>query len=528
MWSVYPDEREGEVRLSHVSLAIRGLPDEQLSMRQGGLYWVSVDRGRDVETLALQGLMALPEQHRASLIWSGLYPEQLIGSLQERSGCAQWGLFEIPEGVIRQALRSLPGELTRARTAPGSLLLMMLPASSWHTFDAEDLRQWCGGLRRWLSERRCTLLVLSHGQAPQLHAELVRLNEDLSGVAQLYRRDGAIHYQSHFWRNERGVCGAQLFDLDLLVSGFGVARDEQARSEPTRTDDQRLYLAQRSVLENTSALSRQWKVFERRIDLLQQASQARAASVLVAVESDQQVEVLARDLYALRERCGRTLKIVVREMEPCLRYRDERLLMSCGANLIVPFGIPLSRFFSLVDSVQGQVWNRRHSGGDLEALLKRLRAPTMRGLLSPREFLSALEQIYGGACGEVEHQLLRLQPPPSLTIEQCLYQVSLRRFGDIATVVEGVFYVFLFACRSDGLESALGNICRLPWRSLFSDCQPLVELAELPRTAFLGAANLPSEFHLAPDRAEASTRARTDLNAYTPRRTSLAITNYCE
>ncbi|WP_448645461.1 cellulose biosynthesis protein BcsE [Pseudomonas mediterranea] len=509
-------------------MAIRGLPDEQLSMRQGGLYWVSVDRGRDVETLALQGLMALPQKHRASLIWSGLYPEQLIGSLQERSDCAQWGLFEIPEAVMRLALQSLPGELKRARTAPGSLLLLMLPATSWQTFDAERLRQWCRGLRRWLDERRCTLLVLCHGQAPQLHAELIRLNEHLSGVAQLYRRDGAIHYQSHFWRNESGVCGAQLYELELLASGFGLTRAEQAGPAPTRTDDQRLYLAQRSVLESTSALSRQWKVFERRIDLLQQASLARAASVLVAVESDQQVEVLARDLYALRERCGSALKIIVREMEPCLRYRDERLLMSCGANIVVPFGIPLSRFFSLVDSVQGQLWKRRRSGADLESLLKRLRAPTMRGLLSPREFLTALEQIYGGASGEIEHQLLRLQPPPSLTIEQCLYQVSLRRFGDIATVMEGVFYVFLFACRSDGLESALGNICRLPWRSLFSDCRPLDELAELPRTAFLDATHLPGEFHLAPDRAEATTRAPADLNAYTPRRTTLAIMDHCE
>lgn len=514
--------------MSHVSLAIRDIPDEQLLMCQGGLYWVSVDRIRDAETLALQGMMALPERHRASLVWSGHCSEALIGALDARFESGQLRAFEVPEVVIRLALKSLPSELRRAGTPAGSLLLLMLPTTAWQAFDATQLQQWCSALKRWLREQRCTLLLLCHGQAPQLHAELIRLNEHLSGLAQLYRRDGGIHYQSHFWHNEQGVCGTREFELDQQASGFGLARAEQVSPAATRTDDQRIYLAQRTVLEGAAAPSQQWRVFQRRIDLLQQATLARAASVLVAIESDQQVEALARELYALRQRCGTALKIIVREMEPCLRYRDERLLMSCGANIIVPFGNALPRFFSLVDSVQGQVWRRRHLSGDLESLLKRLRPPATRGLLAPQEFLSALDQIYGGASGEVEHQLLRLQPRPALAIEQCLHQVSLRRFGDVATVVDGVFYLFLFACRNDGLESALGNICRLPWRNLFSDCQPLAELDDLPRAAFGDAAGLSSALSLAPDWTDTATRAQAEMGAYMPQRTTLAIKDYCE
>lgn len=514
--------------MSHVSLAIRDLPGEHLLMRQGGLYWVSVDRTRDVEALALQGLMALPERHRASLVWCGHYPEKLLGALSERSESGELRLFAVPEAVIRLALKSLPSELRRAGTSPGSQLLLMLPATGWQTFGAAQLQQWCDELRRWLREQRCTLLVLCYGQAPQLHAELIRLNEHLSGLAQLYRRDGGIHYQSYFWHNEQGVCGDREFELDLRASGFGLVQAEQARPEPSRTDDQRVYLAQRSVLESAAALSEQWRVFERRIDLLQQAALARAASVMIAIESDQQVEALSRDLHELRERCGTALKIIVREMEPCLRYRDERLLMSCGANIVVPFGIALSRFFSLVDSVQGQIWRHRRSSDDLESLLDRLRAPTVRGLLAPREFLSALDQIIGGASGEVEHQLLRLQPRTTLAIEQCLYQISLRRFGDIATVVDGVFYLFLFACRSDGLEPALSNICRLSWRDLFSDCQSIAELEDLPRAAFLEAKNLPGALRLAPNRTDSVTEIRSQMSVYSPRQTTLAIMDHCE
>lgn len=56
--------------MSHVRLAVRDIPDEQLSIRPGGLYWVTVDRTGDAEILAVQALMALPAQHRATLVWS--------------------------------------------------------------------------------------------------------------------------------------------------------------------------------------------------------------------------------------------------------------------------------------------------------------------------------------------------------------------------------------------------------------------------------------------------------------------------
>ncbi|MGX9566233.1 BcsE family c-di-GMP-binding protein [Pseudomonas sp. CFBP 5748] len=514
--------------MSHVRLAIRGVPDEPLSMRRGGLYWVTADRIGDAEILAVQTLMALPAQHRTTLVWSGGVPEQLACALDDRPAPGPLRLFEIAQHHIRQALKSLPSELKRAATVSGSLVLLMLPATAWQAFGEERLQQWCDGMRAWLREQGCTLLVLCHGQASQLHGQLIRLNEHLSGLAHLYRRDGAILYQLHFWHNELGVFGAQEFELDLQVSGFGLAQVEQARLEPTRTDDQRVYLAQRCVLESAPAFCEQWRVFERRIDLLQEATLACAASVLIAIESDQQVEALARDLYELRERCGKALKIIVREMEPCLRYRDERLLMACGANIVVPFGVSLSRFFSLIDSVQGQVWRRRRSSGGLESLLGRLRAPPVRGLVAPRDFIATLDQSCGGASGEVEHQLLRLLPRTALTLEQCMYQISLRRFGDIATVVDGAFYLFLFACRTDGLESALSNICRLPWRDLFSDCQSIAEPEALPRTAFLDAKNLPEALRLAPDRTDTLQATRSEMSAYTPCQTTLAIMDHPE
>jgi cellulose biosynthesis protein BcsE len=485
-----------------------------------------IDQTSDAEVLALQFLMALPAQHRATLVWCGHYPEQLVCALDDQSGPAELRWFEVPEPVIRLALKSLPSELRRAETAPGSQVLLMLPATSWQSFDRVQLQHWCEAMRQWLREQNCTLLVLCHGQAPRLHAELIRLNEHLSGLGQLYRRDGGIRYQLHYWHSELGVCSGQEFELDLQSMGLGLTQVERARPQPTHTDDQRIYLTQRSVLEGSPPLSDQWRLFENREDLLQQASHARAASIIVAIDSNQQVEELARHIHALRERCGIALKIIVREMEPCLRYRDERLLVSCGANITVPYGTTLAHFFSIIDSAQGQIW-RRSRTTDFQSLFERLRPPAERGLLAPREFIGTVERVYSGASGEISHQLLKLIPRGGLEIEQYLNQIGLRRFGDVACVVNGAFYLFLFACRADGLEPALGNICRLAWRDLFSDFQILTGVEALPREDFLTAASLPPTFLLAGERTAGSSTEAAGRGAYSPQRTTLPITEPC-
>ncbi|GAB7527838.1 cellulose biosynthesis protein BcsE [Pseudomonas sp. 3A(2025)] len=470
-----------------VTLAIRHLQDEHILLRQGGLYWIALDHVADAQTLACQFLGALPATQAATLVCVGSEPEVISDRLAADQGPATLRLFAIAAEVAAPAVfHSLIVDLQRIRLARGSQLVLMLPADWLDTFDALELQRWCARMRPWLLSFDATLLVLSSGQSPQLHECLLGFNEQLSGLAQLYRQDGAIHYQLNYWHSQLGVCAAQMFDLQECKSGFALSKTQRSSAVQARTDDQRIYLTQRLVLEGTAPLSGQWRMFEQRDELLQQARSARAASVIVAIESNQDVELLASQLHDLRDHCGVALKIIVREMEPCLRYRDERLLLASGANLIVPCNTSLANFLSLVESAQSQVWRQRE-GRDFESLFNRLRPPDVRGLLCPKEFIDLLDQVYNGATGELDHQLLRLQPRGELNVEQYLSQITLRRFGDVACVVDGYFYLFLFACRGDGLEPALGNVCRLPWRDLFSDCTVLAGVDALPRQAFVEA-----------------------------------------
>ena len=74
--------------------------------------------------------------------------------------------------------------------------------------------------------------------------------------------------------------------------------------------------------------------------------------------------------------------------------------------------------------------------------------------------------------------------------------MCLRRFGDFACLLDGELYLFLFACRADGLEPALGNICRLPWRDLFTQRRMLSGLSDLNAQTFTKAPAVPTHLHI--------------------------------
>lgn len=512
--------------MEQVTLAVRHLRDEQMLLRQGGLYWLSIDHVSDAKILAFQFLEGLGHIQAATLVCFNQDPQEVVAPLGRHAGPATLRLFEVPEASIRSALESLNHELSRAAVKKGSPIVLMLPAASWQGFGSQNLQRWCESLATWLDRHGCTLLVLCHGQAPKLHAHLISLNERLSGLARLYRRDGVSRYQLSYWHSPLGVCSEQEFELEAHPEGFALALFERTNPQPAQSEDQRLYLALRSVLEGISPLSHQWRQFDNYDDLFLQASRAKAASVIVGVTNNLQVEELAQRLYELRESCGISLKIIVRELAACLRYRDERLLVSCGANIIVPYGVSPACFFSLVDSVQGQVW--RHSLNiKLNELFERLRPPTVCGVVSPHQFISILDPIYERDAGEVSHQLLRLQPRNDMAAEQYLDQIDLRRLGDIACVLDGVLYLFLFACRADGVASALARIFRLPWYDLFSECQFLFGIEGLPRKALLDTAVPQVSARLAS--VDADTGAVVDTqrsNTYTPRPMVLPVTEY--
>jgi len=473
----------------HFSLAIPKLQDELAQLRRGSLYWLDCTQIEDADKLCRQVLGGMSGSARAALLVEGRSPQLLMRGLDASQGPAELASYSFAGHRAAAVMQDLPKELERTLSPGGRLLLLSVSAQAWGGFDQRGLLDWCMRMRAWLAAHDCSLLILSHGGRAALYARLQACSEYLAGFAQLYRQAGSIHYLMHFWRNELGVSGSRT--LEFEAQGDFAVRPEPGEAAPSAASDQQLCLALRETLEGASVLSGPWQLFDEPQALLVRAMQAQAASVVLEISRHERVGELARRLYALRQHCGSALKLVVREAVPCLRAPDEQALLGCGANLVVPCGTRLTRFLTLLGSVQGQHWRGRLPV-DVETFLAHRQPPRLRGMVPAREFAARVREVFAPSrSGETSHLLLALTPPPGLGVMQVLGQCRLRRHGDFACVFGGRLYLFLFGCPPEALEVALGHVFRLPWRELFADYK-LLEGPDALWSGFPGGA-LPSE-----------------------------------
>ncbi len=454
------------------SLAIDRLPEPRSALRCGSVYWLSCDRTLDRNTLCTQVIMALPASMQVTLIADCTLATQVSGLFlqqdnNEGHGPAAIHWYELPEELSRPALQGIIRDLGRLRQA-GQLVILALPVAVMQSFPDRILTQWCQQLARQAGQLDIALLVMAEGLSSALGGRLYALDRFICGLAQLYYSQGDIRLLQRFWINTSGVAGAADFQLYRHESGFSLGLQPEHLLTDETGDDQHFYLAQTSVLEQAPAPSGYWELFDEPEALHTRAMAAHAATVLLAIDDSTRINELARQLYGLRQHCGDALRLVIREMRPVLRYKDDQLLLACGASLIVPFGNNLTRFLTLVEMVRGQRWQRTLPD-DLDTFISHMQPVPLSGLLSPRQFSGAVQTMWRGVeHGEIDHRLLCLYPVSGLSPAQAMTQSHLRRHGDIACIVNGALFLFLFACRQDGLERALENIFRLPWRELFS------------------------------------------------------------
>lgn len=467
-----------------VTLGLPGLPERQAGLRAGGLCWLTCESQETADRLCRQVIAGLSGSTRALLVNAAGSVRELLAGLPEEQGPGRLGLFDLrprpPVPLIQALLKDVP----RVREGDRALWLIRVSLKDWDELVAESLADWCRRAQAWLASVGSALLVIGDQPPPALLDILLRHNDCISGLGQVYIGQGERHLLQHFWRGDAGISGPHDYLMPREGEGFRVLPRPEAEEGTPTADDQRQVLAQAEVLGGEALPTPLWQLFTDVAELLDQALAAQAATVVFALGSSDDIPALAGHLHQLRKHCGRSLKLAVREVHPCLRQNDEQLLLANGANLVVTAAAPFLRFLALLRSIQGQRW-QRVLAPEPSAVLMRLRPLPLRGSLSPRAFAAAVKKMTDNTAGtEVRNQLLRLQPLPALDGEQVLQQMQLSRDGDLACVAGGRVYLFLFACSNSALDAALRNVFRLPWQELLEGYETVTPYSVLPGAEF--------------------------------------------
>ncbi len=433
-------------------------------MQPAGCYWITTHRAEDARALGRQAIAA---QQSLTLISVGEAPgDYLTPPLP--SGPDRIALWSLPDS--RKALINLHEDFRRALPHKSGVILFITPVSLWEKLSAAEKSAWIKKIHAWLISQQSTLLIITWGaNTNNLRNHLQGTFRQLDGLAHLEWQQDCWDYRIHWWSSEQHLVADRSLPLVWEADRFRQP-DNTRQAEPLTQDDAHRYLAHQQVLEGAPPLSTHWALYPDNDDLAQHAQQASSATVIFCLSHNAQIQALAADIHSLRRNRGSGLKIVVREMQTSLRYSDERLLLACGVNVIVPHSATLSRFLTTLEGVQGQVY-QRHVPQDLDALLKGLQPMQEKGFQPLETFCrSVMLLVNNPLLPENDKGLLvALRPVPELSTGQALSLCKPRRFGDLVTLVDDRLYLFLSSCRLNDLNTALKFIFRLPHDEIFSN-----------------------------------------------------------
>lgn len=471
----------------HFLLGFRELQYELNTMQIPGLYWINCDRAADAELLCRQCIGAQSEQARVTLIRSNAADDVPFTPLLP-TALVQFSRYRLAES--KAALMALTDDMTRAIAPRQRLFVLLLPAMQWKDFSAEQFQCWIAHMEAWLAQRQCALVVVTYGSGvDRLCGMLTTQHHTLYGLVHLQWQQDRARYLISWWSDGGGINANLTVLMTPQAPGWQLLHDDEGDPAPITLllNDENQFYAEHSVLEGAPALSDRWQLLDSNAELAQRAQLTHAATLIFALQQTQDVDMLARWVHSLRRQRGNALKIMIREMRPCLRSSDERLLSACGTNIIVAHSEPLSRFLARLESVQGQRFVR-HVPADVETLLTTMRPLQFKGYLPQAAFSNVVRML-------IEHSqmpeggkgiLVALRPVPGLTADQALTLCQLRRFGDVMTVGQQRLFIYLSACRPNELETALKSIFRLPVNEIFSnrlvwsqDVQMLIEVKSL-------------------------------------------------
>jgi hypothetical protein len=260
---------------------------------------------------------------------------------------------------------------------PGNYLFILLCAeNAWQNIKSDDLCNWVEKSYRWTNYHRCSLLVLNSGHdIDKQLSPLLREYRSLSGLASIrYQGITTCSISPGGGVKKASAPGSSSLFFRMKTAG-GWRRMKKRWCNRAATKKSFLAIC---AYWKAPALSEYWTLFDTNDAVFNAGRMAQAATLIFSITQNEQIEQLGRYIHTLRRQRGSALKIVVREQTPSLRATDERLLLSSGANMVIPSGAPLSRCLTLIESVQKQQFTR-HIPEDFNTLLTWSQPLKLRG-----------------------------------------------------------------------------------------------------------------------------------------------------
>jgi len=465
------------------SLAIEGLPASLSALATGCVYAVYASRSPARDALywktaanALLTPVTVLSTRSADDIAYALRQQGVdidqAGAVHPRSNVCSLRLPQNRDGcdVLMEALQSLSEQC--ATPASQFLLEGVAACFAWH--DRAALIRQGAALAGWCAQTRHTVLLV---MLPPLVEEsgdfrpLTDFQIQFAGASQLVHDQGEYRWEVAFWRDNRGALSAsesiplRFSATDHRLVAVMDADRESGEGIGMLAPDESVVMVSHDAVAHERAVPKAWQVLPDNEALVSAASRAIAATVILHYGISVSLATLAKQVNFLRRQCGKALKILIREDNVSIRY--ELLMLTLGANAILPRNMPMAQVEIAVDGVQGQLFSRTVPDDYRSALSAAMR-DTTTGYVPARRFIELVrEAVERSRPIRLPNVLLRLPLEHDVASIDALKACRIRRAGDLCTASGDSLYLFFFACHVDNAGKAMERAFDVPLSDLF-------------------------------------------------------------
>ncbi|WP_109127037.1 cellulose biosynthesis protein BcsE [Dyella sp. C11] len=465
------------------SLAIEGLPPSLSALATGHVYAVYASRSpaRDalfwktaanalltpvtvLSTRPAADVAQALRQHGMDIDQPGaVHPRSNVCSLhlpQNRDGC----------DVLMESLQALSEQV--ATPASQFLVEGVATCFAWH--DRAALIRQGAALAGWCAQTRHSVLLVMLPPLVEQSGDFRPLTDfqiQFAGAAQLVHVQGEFRWEVAFWRDNRGALSAnESIPLRFSANDHRLVAvvdtdSESATGVGMLAPDESVVMVSHEAVARERVIPKGWQVLPDNDALVSAASRAVAATVILHYGIDVSLATLAKQVNFLRRQCGKALKILIREDNVSIRY--ELLMLTLGANAIIPRSMPLAQVEITVDGVQGQLFSRPVPDDYRSALSAAMRDSTT-GYLPAHRFIELVRQaVERSRPIRLPNVLLKLPLEHDVAGIDALRACHIRRTGDLCTATGDSLYIFFFACHVENASKAMEKVFDVPLQDFF-------------------------------------------------------------
>ncbi|MCK9397975.1 MAG: hypothetical protein M0Q44_20595, partial [Methylobacter sp.] len=301
----------------------------------------------------------------------------------------------------------------------------------------------------WFIRHNKTCVWVVHGgaSASYLKNKFLKLNNLFNGLANIVSDGYGIRYEVVFWHLRSAIQTNVSLDISLHEANNEISVNESNGFIPDKKNTAislepgNRILVVKSERELQETLPPEWEVLNSLGELKgADTGNIATATIIIYINSRVDINLTANKIIGLRKDNGGWIKIILREMEPCIRAWEERLIIGSGANLIVPYGVAFLRFLSIVYALQG-VYLIRNIQDGLEDISQVNPNGYGKNYLQLDDFVRQAISLAGSAQRmEIDASLIKLTLNSAIPVEEIAGLLKIKRTGDIFTFAKDYLY----------------------------------------------------------------------------------------